>query len=135
MVNGDTLAKISDSDQWIYDSAGNMIGAKNPRAVGGDLRATGAGVVLPVTASRALTSDDIDNILSITNGLTLTLGTDKDMKIANPNAAATIGLLPLGASYTLDVSAVTMLNSAPTITQGKITGITHVGLNTWAYIG
>ncbi len=95
----------------------------------------GATVKQSVDASRTLTQADFETILSCASAITLTLPNDTTLGITDTSYAPSVAIYAAGATApTLDVSAVTMRGTAPTVAQYGMYGIVRVGANEWAYV-
>lgn len=91
--------------------------------------------MVAVPTSRDLTASDFETILSCASGITITLPNDATLGITDTAYAPSIAIYAAGAVVpTLDVSAVTMRGTAPTVAQYGLYGIVRVGANEWAYV-
>lgn len=125
-----SLTVVTDP-RHLQNEFGDIIGyQKDP----GDQNVYFAGKKV-VASSKTITQADFETILSCASAITLTLPNDATLGITDTSYAPSIAIYAAGATVpTLDVSAVTMRGTAPTVAQYGMYGIVRVGANEWAYV-
>jgi len=91
---------------------------------------------IPVSASREITSSDLDQVLDVSSAATLTIPTDAILGIEATDRVA-VGAYQMSAgavAWTNGAGGTSLRGTAPTAAQYTFTGLLHVGANEWVYI-